>query len=719
MSLAQKLRRFVHGDRGLRFAVALLYLLVIAGGVATLSNLKAFRDGILTSTHQRISGVAATLAQHLPDPLDTEAESSRLAPLFAGFGEQTVVAVIDRRHGVLVSLPPSRHEAQLPPEALERLDGGGNGRFIAPWPDDGINRLWGYATTDDGRDLAVLVGVPQSMVASAVTQLAWHLTALFAALAGGAVLLAFLLHHLRMRRRVEAELREKSRAAVVASEAKTAFLANMSHELRTPLTGVLGMAELMAGTRLDREQSDMLGTIRISAQTLLTVLDDVLDFSRMEAGDLKLVPADVDLHRLSADTVRLLRPAAAAKGLRLEEDIAAGCPPWVRTDPSRLQQVLLNLIGNAIKFTETGGVTLRVWPEGARICFAIEDTGIGMGADTLARLFTPFTQADDSNTRRHGGAGMGLAIAKRLVGLMGGSLTASSAPGRGSLFQFSLLLPPGLPQPETMDPVRMTASRPLRVLLAEDNPVNQTLLMQLLQKMGHAATLAENGAEALELAAEQDFDVVLMDMQMPVMDGETATRLIRRLPGARADTPVVALTADAIPEHHARYVAAGLNAFLTKPVPAEILAHTLDEVTAGGKASATLRQVPTAPAACEAEATDAPVLDGHYLEDMRQWVGDSALLTLLATAPDSFNAELASIQAAWREGNAVSARENAHRLKGAAGSVGCRRLAELAQQIQKLNPSDLGDPGLLGRLEGEVAAAIAATSQWRPAQPAA
>ncbi|MGE5514461.1 MAG: ATP-binding protein [Bacteroidota bacterium] len=707
------MRRFTRSDGGLRLAVALLYLLIVVGGVLTLANLRAFRDGIMAATHQRIAGMAATLAQHLPRPLDVAEESARLMPLHQGLGATSVVAVVDRESGLLISLPPSLQAAQLPPEALARLDNGASGQFVAPWPEDGVDRVWGYAPTTDGRPLAVLVGVPQSMVTSAVTQLAWHLIALMATLAGGAILLAYLLHHLRIRRRIEAELIEKSRAAVVASEAKTAFLANMSHELRTPLTGVLGMADLLGCTRLDGEQGQMLATIRTSAQTLLTVLDDVLDFSRLDAGELTLHATDLDLPRLVGDTMRLMRPAAVAKGLRLEEDVATNCPRWVRGDPARLQQVLFNLIGNAIKFTEQGAVTLRLETWGECVAFAVEDSGIGIDAATLARLFAPFTQADDSNTRRHGGAGLGLAIAKRLVSLMGGSLTATSTPGNGSQFRFSLFLPPGQAPAEAPP---MTDLRPLRVLLAEDNPVNQTLLVQLLRKMGHTVTLAENGAQALELAADETFDVVLMDMQMPVMDGETATKLIRMLPGDRANLPVVALTADAVQEHHDRYVAAGLTAFLTKPVAGDVLARTLAEVTEPPGET----PPPPAPAIAEpaedapAVTSTTPVLDPAYLDDMRQWVGDATLLTLLATAPDSFNDELASIRTAWRDGDLQGVRENAHRLKGAAGSVGCRRLAEVAQAAQKITAADLATPTLLRELETGVVAAIAAATQWRP-----
>lgn len=250
-------------------------------------------------------------------------------------------------------------------------------------------------------------------------------------------------------------------------------------------------------------------------------------------------------------------------------------------------------------------------------------------------------------------------------------------------------------------------ARSLRVLLAEDNPVNQALLTHLLESLGHAVMLAEHGARALELAATVDFDVALMDMQMPVMDGETATRLIRLLPGERARLPVVALTAETA-EQRERYLAAGLNGFLNKPVNAATLALTLETATASGQGQTGGTEPP------QKNDDGPPVLDEAYMNDMRQWVGDGTALTLLAAAPDSFRDELQAITAAWNNGDGKSVRENAHRLKGAAGSVGCRRLAETAQILQRSDIQDLNDRQPLERLTADVTAAIAATTAWRP-----
>ncbi|MBC7950655.1 MAG: response regulator [Rhodospirillaceae bacterium] len=709
------MRWITRSDAGISLATAVLYVLVLAGGAATLFNLKSFRDDTLTEAHQQMTGLAATLATHLPMPFNGEAEGARLAPLREGLGQQTVIAVFDRRNHLLMSLPPA-----VAPEAL-RLPASPMGTFDGKWPADGIDRIWGYATVD-GQDLVVLIGVSHTQVTAAVVQLAWHMTALMAAVVAGAILLAHLLHHLQLRRRVEATLHETSRAAVVAAEAKSAFLANMSHELRTPMTGVLGMTDLLMGTKLDQEQTRMLSTVRASARTLLTVLNDVLDFSKVEAGQMELECIDFDLHEITNDAVRLLTPSAADKGLRLSTAIHANCPRWVKGDPARLQQVLFNLIGNAIKFTDEGGVTMGMGPDGAGIAFMVADTGIGIAPAALAGLFTPFTQADVSTTRRYGGTGLGLAIAKRLVTLMGGAMSAESTVGQGSTFSFTLTLPMGQPpaigETDSLGP----RTRPLKVLVAEDNPVNQTLVAHMLERMGHTATLVEHGAEALELAATEDFDVILMDMQMPVMDGETATKLIRTLPGSRAKVPIIALTADAVLEHRDRYLSAGLDAFLTKPVSWKLLARTLDEAAARhAPAEPPAPSIPTPEPEPMPDAEPeklAPVLDLAYLEDMRQWVGDDTLLSLLSTAPDSFSEERTAMSTGWQNGDLSMVRETAHRLKGAAGSIGCRRLSELAHRLQRMTEAELSAPGHLDDLTREMDAALAELSQWRPAAAA-
>ncbi len=714
MRYARWMRWVTRSKAGIRIATILLYVMVLIGGAATLLNLYSFRESTLAEARRQTLGLAAGLASHIRSPVDRQEETWRIAPLHAGLGEDAVIAVFDRERAEMLSLPASAHPA-LPAFVRSALERSGN--FEAPWPGDGIERIWGFAN-DRSDALQVLVGLSRTKVTAPVVLLAWHMTALMAALVLGALLLAHLLHHLLARRRVEEALHKTSRAAVVAAKAKAAFLANMSHELRTPMTGVLGMADLLMGTQLDQEQTRMLSTMRASARTLLTVLNDVLDFSKIEAGQLELEHIDFDLREVTGDAVRLLTPAASEKGLTVTTDIDPACPRWVLGDPSRLQQVLFNLIGNAIKFTDHGGVTVRLRPAGEGIAFAVEDTGIGISPEAMARLFTPFSQADTSTTRRYGGTGLGLAISKRLVALMGGAVTAKSKQGAGSTFSFTLVLPQGSEPAERDSDGVVPSGRPLNILLAEDNPVNQTLVASMLERMGHTVTLAEHGAQALELAAAHDFDAVLMDMQMPVMDGETATRLIRALPGNKALLPVIALTADAVLEHRDRYLETGLDAFLTKPVSWKLLARTLDEATAG-HAVEVPPKAPFAPAAEPmAGLSDLPVLDNAYLEDMRQWVGDSTLLGLLATAPDSFTGELAAIRSAWNAKDLQTVRETGHRLKGAAGSVGCRRLADLGHQFQKLEPQHLEHPDRLAALESEIDRAVAEVTAWRPATEA-
>jgi photoactive yellow protein len=390
-----------------------------------------------------------------------------------------------------------------------------------------------------------------------------------------------IMRHLRR----EAEQSQENRRS---SEAKSAFLAAMSHELRTPMTGVLGMADLLTGTPLGEEQARYLDTLRTSARTLLTVLNDILDFSKIEAGKLELEEIAFDLPSSLASVARLLEPQAAAKGVALRHGVAEGVPRRVLGDPTRLHQVLLNLTGNAIKFTERGHVELRVARAEAEaeagtveLRFEVEDTGIGITEEQRARLFLSFAQADPSTTRRFGGTGLGLAICRHLVGLMGGEIGVESERGKGSTFWFTVRMPEA-----ARDAVEGPAAPPaparasggaarLRILLAEDNHLNRLMLETGLRRMGHEVRSVGDGRRAVEAVEAGGYDLVLMDMQMPEMNGEAATRAIRALPSSARDIPVLALTADAMTDSRPRYMAAGLDALLTKPVDWDLLREAL------------------------------------------------------------------------------------------------------------------------------------------------
>jgi signal transduction histidine kinase/DNA-binding NarL/FixJ family response regulator/HPt (histidine-containing phosphotransfer) domain-containing protein len=378
--------------------------------------------------------------------------------------------------------------------------------------------------------------------------------------------------------RLAGRLQVATSDAEAASRTKSAFLANMSHELRTPFQGVLGMLALIEDGPLNDQQADQLRTARESAQHLLALLNDVLDVSTLEHGQVRLVPTPTALPRLVAEVEALMRGPALSKGLALRVQRVTEVPGFVLVDATRLKQILFNLLGNAIKFTDTGAVVMEVGVEQdpggpPQMCFKVIDSGIGMDEPTLARLFKRFSQGDDSTLRRFGGTGLGLEISRSLARMMEGDITVHSAPGLGSSFVLRVPLPvcdaptagAGLHTGAAM------VTPPLRVLVAEDHPINRKYLEALLARMGHTVTLCENGELAAQAAAGQDFDVVLMDMHMPVMDGFAATQAIRALPAPRGVVPVFALTADAFAETRERAARAGMNDFLPKPVqPAEL-----------------------------------------------------------------------------------------------------------------------------------------------------
>ena len=386
---------------------------------------------------------------------------------------------------------------------------------------------------------------------------------------------------LQAARDAEQHARQK---AEVASAAKSDFLAVVSHEIRTPMNAVISAANLLRRTRLDSRQREHVSMLIDAGDVLMGLLNDVLDFSKIEAGKMELESADMVVRERLATLGRLWEPRATANGVRLTLRIAPEVPAAVRTDPLRFQQILFNLLSNAVKFTERGEIVVAVDWDGDQLRVAVSDTGCGIPADRLAQVFNSFEQADVGTTRRHGGTGLGLSISRKLAELMGGQLTVSSREGEGSTF--TLALPMTAVEGAAAGPQRQAETvdtlRGRSILAADDHEVNRRILTLLLEPHGCRLTLVENGAEALDAASTERFDAILMDMQMPVMDGLEATRRIRR--GAiNGGTPIIALTANALDVHRSAWDAAGVHAFLTKPIDPVMLAGTLAEACAAAR----------------------------------------------------------------------------------------------------------------------------------------
>ncbi|MFL5339802.1 MAG: PAS domain S-box protein [Gemmataceae bacterium] len=497
------------------------------------------------------------------------------------------------------------------------------------------------------------------------------------------------------RRRDVAELRAAKNAAEAASRAKGEFLANMSHEVRTPLNGILGMAELALRTALSPQQREYIFAVKQSGEALLTVINDILDFSKIEAGKLDLDPVAFNLRGAMDELLKPLALRARNKGLDMTCSVAPDVPDGLLGDLGRLRQVLLNLVGNAIKFTESGEVAVSVRGQrtedsgqktnesGSVLCplssvlleFVVRDTGVGIPADKLHTIFAPFEQADGSTARRFGGTGLGLTISARLVDMMGGRLRVESEVGRGSTFSFGVRLPVQTVQPPR-PPAAVAPARPLHVLLAEDNPVNQRVAVGLLGRAGHTVEVAATGAEAVAAATFGSFDVILMDVQMPEMDGLAATAAIRRAERAAGrHTPIVALTAHAMKGDRERFLAAGLDGYVSKP-------FRLDELWA-------------AVAAC-ALPSPRPAFDPAELLD--QMGGDRRLLRDVLTAfEDNCDHLLREVHDALAADDRPRLTRAAHALKGALLTLGAPAAADAARCLE-----EVGDASACERLDAEV-----------------
>jgi PAS domain S-box-containing protein len=466
-----------------------------------------------------------------------------------------------------------------------------------------------------------------------------------------------------------AQLRLARDEAESANRAKSDFLATMSHEIRTPLAGILGMAEILGRTDLDSSQRRHLTSLTRAAEGLLGLINGILDLSKVESGRMELERIPLRLEELAADVCGVLAPEATRKGLRLQWAPDPGLPPRVLGDPSRLRQVLLNLLGNAVKFTERGEVTLSARPlEGGQVELKVQDTGVGIPANRLSKIFDPFAQASASTARTHGGTGLGLAISARLVEIMGGKLEVASEVGKGSTFWFAIPLPVAEALPPTPpEAPRPTGSRAsLKVLVAEDNPVNRDVLLLMLQEMGCEAVVVADGAEAVEQMRAAEFDAVLMDVQMPGMDGLRATRLIRaREKGRGKRTPIIAVTANAMQGERERCLGAGMDGYLTKPVRPEELAAVLQRPGLG------------TPGAAPEEAP-------NWMAGLASMgLGPEAIRRLARTFLDTVPPRLETLRESARSGDPSRLAQTAHSLKATLGAFGLREAADVLAAVEE------------------------------------
>jgi signal transduction histidine kinase/CheY-like chemotaxis protein/HPt (histidine-containing phosphotransfer) domain-containing protein len=546
-------------------------------------------------------------------------------------------------------------------------------------------------------------------------------------------------------RRVERDLRDKTRLlaqtntelerlvndlaaardlAEAGNSAKSRFLANTSHEIRTPMNGVLGMAELLLRSSLNGEQRRLVAMLKQSAESLLAIIDDILDFSRIEAGRLELVSVEMSVRSVAEDVARFFALRARSKGLVLACEVSDDVPSPLLGDPGRLRQILVNLVGNAVKFTEQGEVELRVRllskdESGVRVAFDVRDTGIGISEAAAPRIFDEFLQADGSTTRRFGGTGLGLAISRRLAALMDGTIDFESEPGRGSTFRLSARFATAAPSAPGSSLPGETSRRPRsegagavperyagRVLAVEDDAVNQAVIEGLLSSWGLSVEIAADGLAALTAFERERYDLVLMDCMMPGLDGFETTAAIRRLeataPGRR--TPIVALTASAMPGDRERCLAGGMDDYLGKPVRREELAALLERwLTPSGPCG-----LPEA-------------LDPEALDEIRKLTSDGA--PLLGRVLDLYGEvtpiKVRELREALSRGDTATLRAVAHALKSSSANIGARHLAELCRCLEeKLRKDVVSDPAPdVARIEDEVrrvASAIEALKRGTP-----
>ncbi len=509
--------------------------------------------------------------------------------------------------------------------------------------------------------------------------------ALHAMTLDGETVIQAIMRDVSAQKEAEAALETARDAALAAAEMKSQFVANVSHEIRTPMNGIMGMTQLLLGSSLNARQKEYAQTIAQSAQSLLGVINDLLDFSKIEAGRLTLESIDFDLGALLKDAIELYIPRADAKNLPLRLERSEGLPLWARGDPTRIRQILLNLLDNAIKFTQEGEVrviaeSLAGQPEQVRI--SVRDTGVGLDEAAQSHIFKAFSQADGSVSRKYGGTGLGLTICRQLAELMGGSLTLASAPGRGSIFHLTLLLPasPAPAHEAVEERPKVTRFPGVTVLVAEDNPVNQKLIRYMLDNLGVTVKTVDDGKMAYDRLASDSVDLVLMDCQMPEWDGLTTSRAIREREAAegRGHLPIVALTANAMAGYDAVCREAGMDDYLTKPIREEELAAALARQLPGRAVIEDAKLETGSDEAASRNGIDIAKLRRVCRNDQAQV---NEMLRLFVSSTEGLLTELAS--AVDKRDSGQAARQ-AHQIKGAAAYLGAEEITRLASETETL-----------------------------------